>query len=74
MIAVGMYPLVVKPWRANWTRVTPMFSFPPELRRAIYTHTMMESLYMTLRKTPKNRPLSPSDEAMFKLLYLVLLR
>ena len=68
----AQYPLVVKSWRANWARVTPMFSFPPEVRRAIYTTNTIESLNMRLRKVLKNRPLFPSGEAVFKLLYLAL--
>lgn len=31
------YPMIVKSWRANWARVAPMFSYPREIRRAIYT-------------------------------------
>jgi putative transposase len=66
------YPLIVRSWRANWARVTPMFSYPREVRRAIYTTNTIESLNMTLRKIIKNRALFPSDEAVFKLLYLAL--
>lgn len=47
-----------------------MFGYPPEVRRAIYTTNAIESLNMTLRKISKNRSLFPSDEAVFKLLYL----
>lgn len=64
------YPVIVKSWRANWARVAPMFSYPREIRRAIYTTNTIESLNMTLRKISKNRALFPSDEAVFKLLYL----
>ena len=42
------------------------------MRRAIYTTNAIESLNMTLRKISKNRVLFPSDEAVFKLLYLAL--
>ncbi len=63
---------VVKSWRNNWTRVIPMFSFAPEIRRAIYTTNTIESLNMTLRKVIKNRAMFPSDEAVFKILYLAL--
>ncbi len=66
------YPLIVRSWRANWARVTPMFGYPPEVRRAIYTTNTIESLNMSLRKIIKNRALFPSDEAVFKLLYLAL--
>src|SRR5215211_7109204 len=66
------YPLIVKSWRVNWGRITPMFGYPAEVRRAIYTTNTIESLNMTLRKIIKNRSLFPSDEAVFKLLYLAL--
>jgi putative transposase len=52
--------------------VVPIFSYPSEIRRAIYTTNTIESLNMTLRKVSKNRSLFPSDEAVFKLLYLAL--
>jgi putative transposase len=68
----AQYPLVVKSWRVNWGRITPMFGYPGEVRRAIYTTNTIESLNMTLRKIIKNRSLFPSDEAVFKLLYLAL--
>jgi putative transposase len=66
------YPIIVKSWRANWVRIIPMFSFAPEIRKAIYTTNTIESLNMTLRKIIKNRSLFPSDEAIFKLIYLSL--
>ncbi|MGI8494703.1 MAG: IS256 family transposase [Pyrinomonadaceae bacterium] len=68
----AVYPVVVKSWKANWARVIPMFSFAPEIRRAIYTTNTIESLNMTLRKVIKNRAMFPSDEAVFKILYLAL--
>jgi putative transposase len=66
------YPMVVRSWQQNWTRVIPMFSFAPEIRKAIYTTNAIESLNMTLRKIIKNRAMFPSDEAVFKILYLAL--
>ena len=66
------YPAVVRSWETNWSKVIPMFSFVPEIRRAIYTTNTIESLNMTLRKVIKNRPMFPSDEAVFKILYLAL--
>ena len=29
------YPLIAKSWRANWSRIIPMFGYPEEIRRAI---------------------------------------
>jgi putative transposase len=66
------YPAVVRSWETNWSKIIPMFSFVPEIRRAIYTTNTIESLNMTLRKVIKNRPMFPSDEAVFKILYLAL--
>ena len=66
------YPAVVRSWQNNWSKVIPMFSFVPEIRRAIYTTNTIESLNMTLRKVIKNRAMFPSDEAVFKILYLAL--
>jgi putative transposase len=67
-----IYPVIARSWRSNWARVTPMFSYPSEIRRAIYTTNTIESLNMTLRKVSKNRSLFPNDEAAFKLLFLAL--
>ena len=43
-----------------------------DIRKAIYTTNAIESLNMSLRKVTKNRGHFPSDEAMFKLIYLAL--
>ena len=66
------YPVISRSWRSNWIRVIPMFSYPAEIRRVIYTTNTIESLNMTLRKIIKNRALFPNDEAIFKLMYLSL--
>jgi putative transposase len=66
------HPVIGRSWRANWAKVAPMCGYPAEIRRAIYTTNAIESLNMTLRKISKNRALFPSDEAVFKLLYLAL--
>ena len=68
----SVYPLIGRSWRANWGKVAPMFGYPSEVRRAVYTTNTVESLNMTLRKILKNRPLFPNDEAVFKLMYLAL--
>jgi putative transposase len=68
----GSYPVIARSWRQNWARVVPMFGYPAEIRRAIYTTNTIESLNMTLRKVTKNRSLFPNDEAVFKLMYLAL--
>lgn len=49
-----------------------MFSYPSEIRRAVYTTNTIESLNAALRKVSKNKALFPNDEAVFKLKYLAL--
>lgn len=66
------YPAIVRSWRSNWERLTPLFDFPPEIRKVIYTTNAIESLNYTLRKVLKKRGAFPTDEAIFKVLYLAL--
>jgi putative transposase len=66
------YPVISRPRRSNWSGVIPMFSYPSEIRRVIYTTNTIESLNMTLRKVSKNCYLFPNAESVFKLMYLAL--
>jgi putative transposase len=66
------HPPISKSWRRNWDRIIPLFSYPSEIRKAIYTTNAIESLNMSLRKVTKNRGHFPNDDAMFKLLFLAL--
>jgi len=66
------YPTISVSWRNNWERIAPLFGYPPEIRKIIYTTNTIESLNMSLRKVTKNRGSFPSDESAFKLLYLAL--
>ncbi len=68
----GKYAAIGKLWRRHWTGISPQFAYPDEIRRAIYTTNVVESLHMTLRKTIKTRASFPSEEAALKLLYLAL--
>ncbi len=66
------HPTISKSWWNNWERITPLFGYPPEIRKAIYTTNAIESLNMSLRKVTKNRGSFPNDEAMIKLLFLAI--
>ena len=66
------YQLIAKSWRANWAQIVPMFQFPEEIRKVIYTTNAIESLNYSLLKIIKNRALFPNDEAVFKILYLAI--
>jgi putative transposase len=64
------YPAIGKLWRDAWDRFVPMLDYPPAVRRVLYTTNTVESLNYQLRKITRNRGHFPSDEALFKLLYL----
>ncbi len=64
------YPAISRAWRAHWDRVIPLFAFPEMIRRAIYTTNAIESVNSTLRKVTQAHKLFPSDEAVYKVLYL----
>ena len=67
------HPSVSKSWYSNWERLIPFFAYPKEIRRVIYTTNAIESMNMSLRKVTKNRGSFPTDDAVFKLLYLALM-
>ena len=64
------YPIISKSWTANWQRISPMFQFPKEIRRAVYTTNVIESLNFSLRKITKTRAAFPTEEAALKLIWL----
>lgn len=64
------YASISKSWRAHWARVIPLFAFPADIRKVIYTTNAIESLNMTLRKVTRNHRIFPSDEAVYKVVYL----
>ena len=68
----GQYASIGKMWRRNWTGIVPFFAYPVEIRRAVYTTNIVESLNMSLRKVIKTRGSFPGEEAALKLLYLAL--
>ena len=50
----------------------PLFAFPPEIRRVIYTTNAIESVNARVRKIIKTRGHFPSDDAASKLIWLAL--
>jgi len=66
------YPSISQSWLRNWDRLTPFFSYPADIRKAIYTTNAIESMNMTLRKVIKNKRVFPNDDAVFKLIYLAI--
>jgi putative transposase len=68
----GKYSSIGKMWRRNWAGIIPFFAYPVEIRRAVYTTNIVESLNMSLRKVIKTLGSFPGEEAALKLLYLAL--
>jgi len=66
------YPACVKSWKDNWNELTSFFAYPVELRKLIYTTNAIEGFNRQLRKVSKNRTVFPTDDALFKLLYLAM--
>jgi putative transposase len=66
------FPTVVAAWRRAWDQVIPFFTFPPEIRRVIYTTNAIESVNARLRKIIKTRGHFPTDDAAGKLIWLAL--
>lgn len=66
------YGAVAPMWRKHWSEITPMFAFPPAIRKMIYTTNAVEALNRSLRKIIKTRGAFPTDEAATKLLFLAI--
>lgn len=64
------YPLAVKPWRIHWDNIKTFFEFTGSIRRIIYTTNAVESLHRQFRKVTKNKAIFPTDDALFKMLFL----
>lgn len=66
------YPTIGKAWRRDWDQLTPFFAYPKDIRKAIYTTNAIESINRSFRKILKNRGAFPTEQAVFKLMYLAL--
>jgi len=68
------YPVIAQSWRRHWAEVIPFYAFPTEVRRIIYTTNAIEAVNAKLRRAVRARGHFPTDEAVLKLLFLVLNR
>lgn len=67
------YPTISQSWRANWANLSTYFKFSQELRRLIYTTNAIEGFNRQLRKVTKAKSVFPTDESLFKMLYLAMM-
>lgn len=66
------YGAVSGQWRKHWVNVIPLFDYPDEIRKIIYTTNAIESLNSVIRKAINNRKLFPDDNAALKVVYLAI--
>jgi transposase-like protein len=66
------YPMIHKSWETHWGDLNEFFNYPEEIRRVIYTTNAIESLNFSLRKVTKNRAAFPTDESIYKIMYLAI--
>ena len=67
------YPRISQSWRDNWPNLSTYFRFPQELRRLIYTTNAIEGFNRQLRKVTKAKTVFPTDDSLFKMLYLAMM-
>lgn len=66
------YPASVASWRNNWPQLSTYFKYPSEIRKLIYTTNSIENFNRQLRKVTKSKTVFPTDDALFKSLYLAM--
>ena len=66
------YPQISRSWRAHWENLNTLFSYPQDIRKAIYTTNAIESLNSVIRKAINKRKLFPTDDSAKKVVYLAI--
>ena len=66
------YPKISKSWYENWPNLSTYFKFSQELRKLIYTTNTIEGFNRQLKKVTKAKSVFPTDDSLFKMLYLVM--
>jgi len=66
------YPKISRSWRSHWHNLNTLFSYPEDIRKAIYTTNAIESLNSVVRKAVKKRKLFPTDDSAMKVIYLAI--
>lgn len=67
------YPSSIASWRNNWPQLSTYFKYPAEIRKLIYTTNSIENFNRQLRKVTKAKTIFPTDDALFKMLYLAMM-
>lgn len=67
------YPHVSRSWRDHWPKLSTLFRYPENTRKAIYTTDAIESLNSVIRKAVKKRKLFPTDDSARTVVYLAII-
>ena len=59
-------------WRDNWNELATFFRYPYEISKHIYTTNAIEEFNRQLRKVTKTRTVFPTDDSLFKILFLAM--
>ncbi|MEO1148981.1 MAG: IS256 family transposase [Cyanobacteria bacterium J06638_22] len=66
------YPAVSQIWLRHWENIIPLFDYPMDIRRVIYTTNAIESVNRSLRKVIKTKAVFPDEDSVLKLMYLAM--
>ena len=67
------YPKISQSWQENWPNLSTYFKYPQVVRRLIYTTNAIEGFNRQLRKVTKAKSVFPTDDSLFKMLYLAMM-
>lgn len=68
------YPVPIQSWFHNWENLSTFFRFDAQIRKVIYTTNTVEGFHRQVRKVTKTKGAFTSDNALLKLVYLVVQR
>jgi len=66
------YPLSCKSWMDNWVNLSAFFEYDHCIRKIIYTTNPIEGVHRQIRKITKTKGAFSSEQALLKLMYLVI--
>lgn len=66
------YPMISKAWRNHWDTLNPLFAYPAEIRKVIYTTNAIESLNSVIRTATRKHKIFAHDDSAFKVVYLAI--
>ena len=67
------YPVPIQSWYNNWGTLSTFFEYDDQIRKVIYTTNTVEGFHRQVRKVTKTKGAFTSDNALMKLVYLVVL-